>query len=58
MPDITMCSDDLCPKAYNCYRHRFSGTKPSEYRQSMFVKSPRKDNELDCDYYWMKNNES
>jgi hypothetical protein len=34
MPDIAMCNGDECPARAKCYRHKASGTKPSEYRQA------------------------
>jgi hypothetical protein len=38
MPDISMCNDYSCPKFDQCYRAQ---AKPSEYRQSYFMESPR-----------------
>lgn len=29
MPDITMCSSEICPKRKSCYRHE---AKPSEWQ--------------------------
>ena len=52
MPDITMCNDALCPMSNTCYRHRNSGTEPSEYIQSFFIESPREPDSNECDYYW------
>ena len=47
MPDISMCNDYSCPKFDKCYRAQ---AKPSEYRQSYFMNSPRdKDG---CNYFW------
>jgi len=34
MPDISMCACVLCPSSPTCYRHKDSGTRPSEYRQA------------------------
>lgn len=47
MADITMCQDKACPERSNCYRAQ---AKPSEYRQSYFMTSPR-DGEK-CTHYW------
>ena len=47
MADITMCTDEECSKRFRCYRF----TAPwSDYRQSIFAKSPR-ENE-NCSYFW------
>lgn len=46
MADLTMCTNDECPLASNCYRHEAT---PSEYRQSYFRASPDGDT---CKYYW------
>lgn len=52
MPDIAMCNDYSCPQFDKCYRAQ---AKPSEYRQSYFVGSPRS---VDgCDYFWPTFNE-
>ncbi len=48
MADITMCQDKKCPKRENCYRYK---VKPSLYRQSYFVRTPRKEDNT-CEYYW------
>jgi hypothetical protein len=48
MADITMCRDEGCPKITKCHRY----TAPvNEYRQSIFTKSPRKDDD-DCVMFW------
>lgn len=46
MPDITMCDDKKCHLKNKCYR--FMAT-PSEYRQSYFAETPRKDYE--CEHF-------
>lgn len=48
MPDITMCKDDECPSAENCYR--FIAT-PSKVWQSYFAKSPRTPDAPRCLYF-------
>lgn len=48
MADIAMCEDKNCPKKEKCYRYM---AKPSEYWQSYFGNTPRKENG-DCDFYW------
>lgn len=48
MADITMCSDDECPRAKKCYRHE---AKRDEDWQSFFVESPRKENNS-CRFFW------
>jgi hypothetical protein len=53
MPDIAMCQDDECPKAAECFRHQFSGTKPSSY-QSFFMESPRETDTNECEYFWKR----
>lgn len=45
-PDITMCDDKECPLKETCYR--FKAT-PSEFRQSYFSESPRKEDK--CDHF-------
>lgn len=47
MPDITMCNDEKCPKRKECYSFM---AIPSEYRQSYFAKSPRKNDK--CEYFY------
>ena len=47
MADISMCNDFSCPKFDKCYRAQ---AKPSEYRQSYFMDSPRDVN--GCRYFW------
>lgn len=42
MPDLTMCNNDECPKAKECYRHE---VKPSPHGQAR-VKF--KNNRLGC----------
>lgn len=42
MADITMCKDDTCPMAKDCYRHN---AKANPFWQSWFVDSPRKGDE-------------
>lgn len=37
MPDITMCANDECPLASQCYRHE---AEPNEYKQSYAVFEP------------------
>lgn len=49
MPDITMCSSQVCVLRKDCYRNGASGTVPSE-RQSMFAGLTK--HGADCDYYW------
>lgn len=46
MPDITMCNDYSCPNFDKCYRAQ---AKPSKYRQSYFVESPR--DKEGCKYF-------
>ena len=48
MADITMCTDSKCPKRNTCYRFK---AKPSEFRQSYFADSPKKE-DGSCDHYW------
>jgi hypothetical protein len=48
MADITMCTDNACPRATTCYR--FTAT-PSKLWQSMFASSPRKEDGT-CEEYW------
>jgi hypothetical protein len=49
MPDITMCDDKKCPNAPQCYRNPASGTRPSDFRQSWFVETPR--TETGCEHF-------
>jgi hypothetical protein len=48
MPDVAMCKGQDCPRALNCYRFT---AKPSEFRQSYFVKAPIKADGT-CDYMY------
>jgi hypothetical protein len=50
MPDISMCAVKDCPKSRECYRHRESGTKPNEYRQSYFMRPD--DYKGPCEHFW------
>ena len=52
-PDITMCVGTNCPYKEKCYRYT---SKPSEYRQSWFMKAPIKDGK--CDMFWGDNAEA
>jgi hypothetical protein len=51
MPDISMCADDECPSRAECYRHKASGTVPSEYQQAFtdFQRQPDRDQ---CPFFW------
>jgi hypothetical protein len=51
MPDISMCADDECPARSRCYRHKASGTVPSEYQQA-FTDFQRPPNERQCGHFW------
>ncbi len=51
MPDISMCSDDRCPSRSQCYRHKDSGTKPSEWRQS-YMDFQRPAEAEKCGEFW------
>ena len=44
MPDIAMCKDNQCPAKSECYRHKASGTVPTERMQaySGFAHNPEK----------------
>ena len=48
MPDITMCMQDDCTRSKTCYRHKDSGTKPSEFMQSYFLGGDPEN----CEWYW------
>jgi hypothetical protein len=37
MPDISMCSSEICPLTKKCYRHEDSGTKPTPMYQSYML---------------------
>ena len=49
MPDITMCDVANCSKSSECYRHKDSGTRASDY-QYYFVRPD--DYSGPCDYFW------
>lgn len=53
MPDITMCEGTGCPAKESCYRFT---AKPSEFRQSYFVKPPYENGK--CTHYWGENAEA
>lgn len=50
MPGITMCKNDNCPQADNCWRY---GCPPSKYFQSYQKFEPKQDDENDfvCDFF-------
>lgn len=51
MPDISMCGDDECPARSKCYRHKASGTRPSEPWQTyMDFQRPPEDER--CREFW------
>ncbi len=50
MADITKCNDKKCKLKQECYRFT---AKDNEFRQSYFIKSPRKDNKC---IYFLRNN--
>lgn len=49
MPDITMCSNDVCPIRGTCYRFM---AKPSQYQSMAFFEPDKFDQ---CEYYWSMN---
>lgn len=53
MPDISMCTGEGCPRKETCYRFT---AKPSELRQSYFMKAPIKEDNT-CEYYWPNEND-
>jgi len=49
MPDITMCTNEECPKADLCWRF---GCPPSQYRQSYAeFKFEIVNDDVECDYF-------
>ena len=46
MPDITLCTNDDCPKKWNCYRYLCVSESP---RQSYALFEPDKNG--NCDFY-------
>ena len=54
MPDISMCIEDKCPLAHKCYRHKKSGTRPSDphqwYQEYKFHTDDK--GVTTCDDYW------
>lgn len=52
-PDITMCVGTDCPHKEKCHRYT---AKPSEFRQSWFMKPPIKNGK--CDMFWGDNAEA
>ena len=55
MPDITMCAATDCAMSKVCYRHRDSGTEPSEFWQAFcnFQKENDESGDVeDCIWYW------
>jgi len=49
MPDISMCTQRLCPNAESCYRFK---AKPSELQSySQFEYTIDADG-VNCEYYW------
>ncbi len=48
--DITMCVNNSCPVADDCWRY---GGPPNKYQQSYQVFEPKQDDEEDfiCDFY-------
>ena len=51
MPDISMCEVKDCQKSKECYRHKDSGTKPTEYRQAYILFPDWKAPE-NCEHFW------
>lgn len=51
MPDITMCLNEVCPKAKHCYRSEQSGTVPNPWRQSYSEFNINSSTDT-CQYYW------
>ena len=49
MADITMCKDNSCPRAGQCYRFTANA---SDLYQSYFISSPLKDDKS-CDEFWL-----
>jgi len=54
MPDISMCSNALCPSKDYC--HRFTAT-PSKFMQSYADFSPEED-EVNCSHFWPNSKDS
>lgn len=51
MADITMCmiESNQCDKAFNCRRHKASGTRASDLQSMAYFKP---DENGDCKDYW------
>jgi hypothetical protein len=49
MSDITMCKDDDCPAAKQCWRYNAPETLAW---QSYFIESPREGDS--CAYFWLR----
>ena len=47
MPDLSMCGNDACPSAGECYRHE---AKPSEFLQAYSHFAPQKGRDK-CDWF-------
>ena len=48
MPDITMCSNNLCPKSKQCYRFM---AEPSEWQSVACFTYALTGDEVDCNYF-------
>lgn len=49
MPDITMCTQTLCPNASTCYRVQAKPSDYQSYSQFEYTVSP---NGVECEHYW------
>ena len=51
MPDLWMCTGDICSRKAVCFRHT---AQPNPYNQSYFLKIPlviKKDGTEECEFY-------
>ena len=49
MPDITMCTNTLCPNALNCYRVQ---ARPSEWQSWCNFEYKISVDGVVCEHYW------
>lgn len=49
MPDISMCTNDLCPKAKECWRHE---AEPSEWQSYTCFNYMVTEKGVECVHFW------
>ncbi len=58
MPDIMMCSAEVCDRSKICRRHKDSGTVPDPLWQSWWIRDEQSPTGDACPNYWDTNDDA